>query len=84
MVTTTVLTVDELEDRVEKIINVLPDDLADEWLDRYFEEHQEDKTVLALGFWDAIRAAIRHLEERAAANPRCRRIRAAQKGGHQK
>ena len=54
------MTVDELNDRVEKIIEALPDDLADEWLDEL-----EEREFSRLSFWDAARIIIREMELRA-------------------
>jgi hypothetical protein len=61
--TTEEMTVDELNDRVEKIIEAFPDDLADEWLDE-LEERGEDE-FSQLSFWEAARIIIRELELRA-------------------
>jgi len=64
------MTVDELDARVEKTIEILSDELADEWLDEFeergFEEERNaNEAALKLCFWDAARIIIRELELRA-------------------
>jgi hypothetical protein len=67
------LTLDDLNARVEKVIDVLPESLGADWVDdlskkwdglvKLEEEHglDENETALLFAFWDAARAVIRDL-----------------------
>jgi len=68
-------TLDDLNARVEKVIDVLPESLAADWVDdlskkwvgvgfvKLEEEYgvDENETALLFAFWDAARAVIRDL-----------------------
>ena len=68
-------TLDDLNARVEKVIDVLPESLAADWVDdlskkwvgvglvKLEEEYglDENETALRFAFWDAARAVIRDL-----------------------
>jgi len=69
------LTLNDLNARVEKVIDVLPESLAADWVDdlskkwvgvglvKLEEEYgvDENETALLFAFWDAARAVIRDL-----------------------
>jgi hypothetical protein len=61
--TTEEMTVDELNDRVGKIIDALSNDLADEWLEDLEEQGEEEFSRSS--FWEAARIIVRELEVRA-------------------
>jgi hypothetical protein len=61
-------TAEELERQVERIVEALPEGLADEWAQNVLEiamdeaqADEPDTTVLRVRFWDAVRAVLREL-----------------------
>jgi len=67
------LTLDELNTRIEKVIDVLSGHLPNKWIDDLKEQHDglvksedehgldENETALMFAFWHAARAVIRDL-----------------------